>query len=92
MRLRYRIRASYHYLLCALVTGRLPGLRAQQQRHVLHGAPHRPLGAHLADEGVCGGSTTVVVSRTDDGRARLDFNNARPDELEVLFTARRAAP
>ena len=37
-------------------------------------------------------STPVVVSRTDDGRTRLDFNNARPDELEVLFTARRAAP
>jgi hypothetical protein len=37
-------------------------------------------------------STTVVVSRTDDGRTRLDFNNPRPDELEVLFTARRAAP
>jgi hypothetical protein len=35
-------------------------------------------------------STPVVVSRTDDGRTRLDFNNARPDELEVLFTARRA--
>jgi hypothetical protein len=37
-------------------------------------------------------STPVVVSRTDDGRTRLDFDNPRPDELEVLFTARRAAP
>ena len=27
-------------------------MRAQQQRHVLHGAPHRPLGGQLGDEGV----------------------------------------
>src|SRR5579859_2791784 len=32
-------------------------------------------------------SAPVVVSRTDDGRIRLDFNNARPDEVEALFTA-----
>ena len=34
-------------------------------------------------------SAPVVVSRTDDGRVRLDFNNARPDEVEALFTAKR---
>jgi hypothetical protein len=34
-------------------------------------------------------SFPVVVSRTEDGRVRLDFNNARPDEVEALFTARR---
>jgi hypothetical protein len=33
----------------------------------------------------------AVVTRTDDGRTRLDFNNPRPDEVEVLLTARRAA-
>jgi hypothetical protein len=34
-------------------------------------------------------SFPVVVSRTEDGRVRLDFNNPRPDEVEALFTARR---
>jgi hypothetical protein len=34
-------------------------------------------------------SAPVVVSRTEDGRVRLDFNNARPDEVEALFTAKR---
>ncbi|HEX5261930.1 MAG TPA: hypothetical protein VFW13_00275 [Phenylobacterium sp.] len=37
-------------------------------------------------------SAPVVVSRTDDGRVRLDFNNPRPDEVEALFTAKRVAP
>ena len=37
-------------------------------------------------------SAPVVVSRTDDGRIRLDFNNPRPDEVEALFTAKRIAP
>jgi hypothetical protein len=32
----------------------------------------------------------AVVSQTEDGRTRLDFNNPRPDEVEVLITARRA--
>jgi hypothetical protein len=36
-------------------------------------------------------SFPVVVSRTADGRVRLDFNNPRPDEVEALFTARRVA-
>ena len=36
-------------------------------------------------------SAPVTVSRTEDGRVRLDFNNARPDEVEALFTAKRAA-
>lgn len=34
----------------------------------------------------------AVVSRTADGRTRLDFNNPRPDEVAVLITARRAKP
>jgi hypothetical protein len=37
-------------------------------------------------------SYPVTVSRTDDGRVRLDFNSGRPDELEALFTARRVEP
>jgi hypothetical protein len=37
-------------------------------------------------------SAPVVVSRTEDGRVRLDFNNARPDEVEALFTAKKVAP
>jgi hypothetical protein len=37
-------------------------------------------------------SAPVTVSRTEDGRVRLDFNNARPDEIEALFTAKRVAP
>ena len=36
-------------------------------------------------------SFPVVVSRTEDGRVRLDFNNPRPDEVEALFTARKVA-
>jgi len=36
-------------------------------------------------------SYPVTVSRTDDGRVRLDFNSGRPDELEALFTARRVS-
>jgi hypothetical protein len=36
-------------------------------------------------------TSPAVVTRTEDGRTRLDFNNPRPDEVEVLLTARRAA-
>jgi hypothetical protein len=36
-------------------------------------------------------SFPVVVSRTADGRVRLDFNNPRPDEVKALFTAKRVA-
>jgi hypothetical protein len=34
-------------------------------------------------------SIPVTVSRTDDGRVRLDFVNPRNDNIEVLVTARR---
>lgn len=37
-------------------------------------------------------SYPVTVSRTEDGRVRLDFNSGRPDELEALFTARKISP
>jgi hypothetical protein len=34
-------------------------------------------------------SIPATVSTTDDGRVRLDFVNARPDEIQVLIVARR---
>jgi len=37
-------------------------------------------------------SYPVTVSRTADGRVRLDFNSGRPDDLEALFTARQVSP
>lgn len=39
-----------------------------------------------------GSSIPASVTQTDDGRTRLDFINGRPDEIEVLVTARRIAP
>jgi hypothetical protein len=36
-------------------------------------------------------ASPVVVSRTEDGRVRLDFNNPRPDEVEALFTAKKVS-
>jgi len=33
----------------------------------------------------------ATISRTADGRTRLDFLNPRPDEVAVLITARRAS-
>ena len=36
-------------------------------------------------------SAPAVISRTPDGRTRLDFDNPRPDEVEVVITARRSA-
>ena len=35
-------------------------------------------------------TSPAVVSQTPDGRTRLDFENPRSDELEVLITARQA--
>jgi hypothetical protein len=37
-------------------------------------------------------SVPAVVSQTEDGRTRLDLENARPDELAVLIKARRRTP
>ena len=36
-------------------------------------------------------SAPAIVSGTPDGRTRLDFDNPRGDEVDVLITARRAA-
>ena len=35
------------------------------------------------------GSIPATVSTLPDGRVRLDFINPRPDEINVLITARR---
>jgi hypothetical protein len=37
-------------------------------------------------------SIPATVSRTEDGRIRLDFVNPRPDEIAVLVKARRRPP
>jgi hypothetical protein len=37
-------------------------------------------------------SIPATVSMLADGRVRLDFINPRPDEIQVLITARRRAP
>ncbi|WP_188945316.1 hypothetical protein, partial [Polymorphobacter multimanifer] len=37
-------------------------------------------------------SIPATVSRTADGRTRLDFINPRPDEIDVRITASRTAP
>lgn len=36
-------------------------------------------------------SAPVILSELSDGRARLDYLNPRPDELQVLITARRVS-
>jgi hypothetical protein len=56
------------------------------------GRPHNavvlPAGWYLT-----GSSIPATVSETPDGRIRLDFVNARPDEIAVLITAKkRKAP
>lgn len=46
-----------------------------------------PLGWTLTNS-----SAPAIVSQTPDGRTRLDFDNPRDDEVDVLITARRTAP
>lgn len=43
-----------------------------------------PAGWYLTNSAIPG-----TISETTDGRVRLDFINPRPDEIDVLFTARR---
>jgi hypothetical protein len=43
-----------------------------------------PSGWYLTNSAIPG-----TISETADGRVRLDFINPRPDEIDVLFTARR---
>lgn len=43
-----------------------------------------PAGWYLTNSAIPG-----TISETADGRVRLDFINPRPDEIDVLFTARR---
>ncbi|HUO92299.1 MAG TPA: hypothetical protein VMU22_05220 [Rhizomicrobium sp.] len=46
-----------------------------------------PLGWELTNSTI-----PAQVSRLDDGRVQLDFLNPRPDEIDVLITARKAKP
>ena len=41
--------------------------------------------------GLTNSSAPAVVSETPDGRTRLDFDNPRLDEVDVMITARRSA-
>ncbi len=53
----------------------------------------RPANAVVLPEGwlLTNSSIPATVSEQPDGRLRLDFINARPDEIAVLITARRRA-
>ena len=51
----------------------------------------RPVNAVVLPAGwyLTGSAVPATVSRTDDGRVRLDFVNPRLDEIQVLIVARR---
>lgn len=51
----------------------------------------RPANAVVLPAGwsLTGSSMPAAISETGDGRTRLDFINPRPDQLDVLITARR---
>ncbi len=59
---------------------------------VWHRAFGRPANAVVLPSGWVLTNSTIpaTVSLTPDGRTRLDFINPRPDEIDVLITARRA--
>jgi hypothetical protein len=52
----------------------------------------RPANAVVLPKGwvLTNSAAPAVVTETEDGRVRLDFDNPRPDEVRVLITARRA--
>jgi hypothetical protein len=52
----------------------------------------RPANAVVLPKGwvLTNSAAPAVVSQTEDGRVRLDFENPRTDDLQVLVTARRA--
>jgi hypothetical protein len=54
----------------------------------------RPANAVVLPSGwmLTNSSIPATVSMLADGRVRLDFINPRPDEIQVLITARRRAP
>ncbi len=54
----------------------------------------RPANAVVLPKGwrLTNSTIPAVVGETEDGRTRLDFENPRPDEIQVLITARREAP
>lgn len=58
---------------------------------VWHRSFGRPANAVVLPTGwvLTNSSVPATVSQTDDGRTRLDFINARTDEIDVIVTARR---
>jgi len=54
----------------------------------------RPANAVVLPKGwmVTNSQVPGVVSETEDGRIRIDFDNPRTDEVAVLITAKRVAP
>lgn len=65
----------------------------QGETLVFHRSFARPANAVVLPPGwaLTSSSIPAVTSRTADGRVRLDFENPRPDEIDVLITARREA-
>ena len=64
--------------------------RLEGSELVFHRSFGRPANAVILPSGwvLTNSSIPATVSTTDDGRTRLDFLNPRPDEIDVLITAR----
>jgi hypothetical protein len=60
---------------------------------IFHRSFARPANAVVLPTGwaLTGSTIPAVVSQTADGRERLDFENPRPDEVDVAITARKVA-
>jgi hypothetical protein len=58
---------------------------------IFHRSFARPANAVVLPTGwaLTGSTIPAVVSQTADGRERLDFENPRPDEVDVAITARK---
>ena len=65
--------------------------RLDGEQLVWHRSFGRPANALVLPVGwyVTNSTTPGTISETADGRVRLDFINPRPDEIDVLLTARR---
>jgi len=65
--------------------------RLDGEQLLWHRSFGRPANAVVLPEGwyLTNSAVPGTISETADGRVRLDFINPRPDEIDVLFTARR---
>ena len=65
--------------------------RLDGEQLLWHRSFGRPANAVVLPSGwyVTNSAIPGTISETADGRVRLDFINPRPDEIDVLFTARR---